>query len=45
MKEEKYWGEIPNKDRIIWINLNNGLQFNGIKEDLPIIENFIEKAR
>jgi hypothetical protein len=32
--------EIPNKDRIIWINLNNGLQFNGIKEDLPIIDNF-----
>ena len=29
---------IPDKNQLIWINLNGGLQFTGLKEDLPPIE-------
>ena len=34
--------QIPNKDQIIWININSGLIFKGMKEDLPSINNFVK---
>jgi hypothetical protein len=34
--------QIPDKDQIIWININSGLLFKGMREDLPPIKNFIK---
>ena len=34
--------QIPNKDQIIWININSGLIFKGMKEDLPSISKFVK---
>ena len=33
--------EIPEKNQLIWININNGLQFKGIKEDLPSLDHLL----
>ena len=36
--------QIPDKNQLIWINLNGGLQFRGLREDVPSIENLFEST-
>ena len=33
--------QIPDKGQLIWINLNKGIQYRGLKEDMPSIENLL----
>jgi EAL domain-containing protein (putative c-di-GMP-specific phosphodiesterase class I) len=35
---------IKNKSHILWINSNSGIKFDGLKEDLPNIENLLSKT-
>lgn len=32
---------IPNKGQLIWFNINKGLQYKGLKEDMPTLNNFL----
>jgi hypothetical protein len=36
--------QIPDNNQLIWINLNSGLQFNGLREDVPPIENLFKST-
>ena len=36
--------QIPDKNQLIWINTNTGLQFKGLREDIPQIESFIKST-
>ena len=33
--------QIPNKAHLIWINSSKGIQYNGLKEDLPPLRNLL----
>ena len=36
--------QIPPKNQLIWINLNGGLQYKGLREDVSSIENLFEST-
>jgi len=38
----KIIAQIPVKDHLMWVNMNSGLQFHGLKEDLPPFKKFIK---
>ena len=34
--------QIPDKNQLIWININAGIQFKGLKEDLPSLDELLD---
>ena len=36
--------QIPDKNQLIWINTNSGLQFKGLREDMPPIESLVKST-
>ena len=36
--------QIPDKNQLIWINTNGGLQFKGLREDVPPIESLVKST-
>ena len=34
--------QIPDKNQLIWININAGIQFKGLKEDLPSLNELLD---
>ena len=34
--------QIPDKNQLIWININAGVQFKGLKEDLPPLDDLLD---
>jgi len=39
---QKILNQIPDKNQLIWINTNSGLQFKGLREDIPPIESLVK---
>ena len=40
----KILNQIPDKNQLIWINTNSGLQFKGLREDIPPIESLVKST-
>ena len=40
----KILNQIPDKNQLIWVNTNSGLQFKGLREDIPPIESLIKST-
>ena len=40
----KILNQIPDKNQLIWINTNSGLQFKGLREDIPPIESLVKSS-
>ena len=40
----KILNQIPDKNQLIWINTNSGLQFKGLREDIPPIKSLIKST-
>ena len=41
-KAQNIMRQIPDKSQLIWININDGVQFNGLKEDMPPLDNLLK---
>ena len=36
--------QIPDKGQLIWLNINDGLQYKGLKEDMPPLANLLDNT-
>ena len=34
--------QIPNSGQLMWLNMNKGLQYTGLKEDMPLLDDLLE---
>jgi len=41
---QKILNQIPDKNQLIWMNTNGGLQFRGLREDVPPIESLVKST-
>ena len=41
---QKILNQIPDKNQLIWMNTNGGLQFKGLREDVPPIESLVKST-
>ena len=41
---QKILNQIPDKNQLIWMNTNGGLQFKGLREDVPPIESLVRST-
>ena len=41
---QKILNQIPDKNQLVWINANGGLQFKGLREDIPSLKSLVKST-